>query len=328
MDIGSPEPQPVLPQSTPGMGTGPTVATLGVVPGLAPTGAPTGGVGGGYMPFGPQQPQMMQPMQPMQQAMMYKSLPAFTSLELPMDAPWKRNLVLLEWTEMVCVQARSFSPDCGRYLRATFDEAFQYFSQRINPTKKVDPVWEDIDARLVALLMTAMPERVRTAIYRMKGSNSVLDVLCCMYATLNPGGDEESSSIVSFTRTPGQCRTAIEAREKVEDWIQARTRLSMIGYSDLAPKERIDALTEIVSNIFKTTVDTSHRWQLQRFSDASRNPTIKYCQDLEGWVLEELRVMENNELIRSATAKRNDPRSECFTREPKQAQHEEKGAML
>ena len=130
---------------------------------------------------------------------------------------------------MVCVQARSFHPDCGRYLRKCFQDAWSFFERRINPSVKLDRSVEDVDARLVALLMVAVPERVRTQIYRMKGSGSVVDVLCCMYATLNPGGEEESSSIVTFTRNPGACRSSSEAREKVEDWIQARSRLSMVG---------------------------------------------------------------------------------------------------
>ena len=57
----------------------------------------------------------------------------------------------------------------------------------MNPNSQVDPSVEEMDARLVALLMAAMPERIRTQLYRMKGSRSVLDLLCCMYVTLNPG---------------------------------------------------------------------------------------------------------------------------------------------
>ena len=61
----------------------------------------------------------------------------------------------------------------------------------------------------------------------------------------------------------------------------------------------MDALTEAVAPIFKSSPESSHRWQLQRFSDESRHPTSKYCDELENWVLAELRMMENNELIRS-----------------------------
>ena len=86
LDCGSPE--PALPQMSSGArssgaGTGPTVATMGVAPpGLAPT---AGGLGG-CAPFPPQQQSpMLQPMS----AMMWKTLPAFPTLELPMDVPWK-----------------------------------------------------------------------------------------------------------------------------------------------------------------------------------------------------------------------------------------------
>ena len=88
---------------------------------------------------------------------------------------------------MICVQARSFHPDCGRYLRKCFVDAWSLFEQKINPHGTVPPTMEDMDARLVALLMAAMPERVRTQIYRMKGSHSVVAVLCCMYVALNQG---------------------------------------------------------------------------------------------------------------------------------------------
>ena len=128
---------------------------------------------------------------------------------MPMEAPWKRNLVLLEWTEMVCVQARSFHPECGRYLRKAFKEAWSYFERKINPQEEVDKAFEDMDARLVALLMAAMPERVRTQIYRMKGSNYVLDVLCCMYATLNPG---VKKSLLVLLRLPG---TLVHAKRQL-----------------------------------------------------------------------------------------------------------------
>ena len=224
-------------------------------------------------------------------------MPAFASLEMPLDAPWKRNLVLLEWTEMICVQARSFHPACGKYLRKSFEDAWTVFMSKVNPTQTVDPRMEEMDARLVALLMVAMPDRVKTQIYRMRGSESVVAVLCCMYVTLNPGGEEEASSIVKFTRGPGGCKSAADAREKVEDWIQARSRLSMVGYSDLACRERVDALTEIVQQNFKSSPEASHRWQLQRFSERSRHPDEKYCNELQEWVLSELRMMENNEMI-------------------------------
>ena len=105
-----------------------------------------------------------------------------------MEAPWKRNLVLLEWTEMVCVQARSFHPECGRYLRKAFQEAWTLFEKKINPTQAVDPAMEDMDARLVALLMAAMPERVRTQIYRVRGSTSVLDLLLLHVRFIEPRG--------------------------------------------------------------------------------------------------------------------------------------------
>ena len=54
-------------------------------------------------------------------------------------------LVLLEWAEMICVQARSFHPGCGRYLRKAFKDAWALFQQKINPTMPVDPSMEDMD---------------------------------------------------------------------------------------------------------------------------------------------------------------------------------------
>ena len=83
--------------------------------------------------------------------------------------------------------------------KSVFTRLGRALPKKLNPRATVDPSVEDMDARLVALLMAAMPERVRTQIYRMKGSECVVSVLCCMCATLNPGGEEESSSIVRFT---------------------------------------------------------------------------------------------------------------------------------
>ena len=101
----------------------------------------------------------------------------------------------------------------------------------------------------------------------------------------------------------------------MEDWIEARKRLTQMGYSDLVPQEMLTVLDGLVQPVLDRDNAASKRYQMERWSTDSMRPSARFTQRLTTMVIEELRLMVQKE---SQSAERNQEaeQTSSWTRTP------------
>ena len=126
-------------------------------PGGGGPSGPGGNPGGGGPPAGGNGNQsaagFIQNMMQMMSGMGFGNSPVkeLSKLEMPLDNPWKRGMVLTEWMHKVVVHAKGCSVACGDYVTRRFRDADRYYQLTRRPDVTLEPGFSDMDARLVTL---------------------------------------------------------------------------------------------------------------------------------------------------------------------------------
>merc|ERR1712155_227602 len=151
----------------------------------------------------------------------------------------------------------------GKYMAHCLRGAEEYFVQkRGRPADNVLPLWQEVDDKLVAACLEALPKRISDDCHRTNQNPFLTVVLYNLYTLINPGGARELELLMEFCRQPWAEEETGNVRLMVEEWIVARRRLVLMTGKDLIPKERIDALALMVKHLcqkdpqFKLSWDT------------------------------------------------------------------------
>ena len=91
----------------------------------------------------------------------------------------------------------------GKYMAHCLREAEEYFVQRRGrPTDNVLPLWQEVDHKLVAACLDALPDRIPDDSYRTNQNTTLTVVLYNLYTLINPGGARELELLMDFCRQP------------------------------------------------------------------------------------------------------------------------------
>ena len=81
----------------------------------------------------------------------------------------------------------------------------------------------------------------------------------------------------------------------VRAWKTARKRSEPMGTPALSGLEQSEALVSLVSRLEKKNEKFSHIFYLLRFSREGRDPALKFADELEKLVIEELKLLAADE---------------------------------
>ena len=177
--------------------------------------------------------------------------------------PWKKQTEFYAWMNKVMTYSKGVHSQVGTYVAHCMKEADEAFSQKKGvPDRTIYQGWLEVDHKVVAVCLEALPERLSTDCYKQGRNDTFTQVMYNILCNLNPGGSKEIESLVQFCRMPPCAADAAGVREVLEDWVVAKQRLKAIGNVDMIPKERFDAMTRMVEKLgkknqqFKTSWDT------------------------------------------------------------------------
>ena len=187
------------------------------------------------------------------------------------------------------------------------------------PNKNLYYGWTEVDHKLVAVCLGALPTRVSEDCYKLGRNDTFTRVIYNIFCIINPGGERELDCLTQYCRMPPVAADAAGVREVLEDWIVARVRLRAVGSLDMIPKERLDAMTRMVEKVcqksqkFKTIWDTRCAIGGPGFHDHTNED---FAQKIEDWLRHELKGMESNERLDAAQQghQRDDWNKEPFPR--------------
>ena len=94
----------------------------------------------------------------------------------------------------------------------------------------------------------------------------------------------------------------------MEEWIEGRRRLSCNEYTDLVPKERLDAMMEIGESTFKPGSVERLRWDYWKARvPLGGHPDETWVNEFQKWMMEILSHMENDDTIKKCGSGRPQP---------------------
>ena len=135
----------------------------------------------------------------------------------------------------------------GRYVAQCLAEADECFHEKRGPPgSRILPDWKEVDHKLVAVCLEALPERMSSDCYRQGRNETFTAVLYNIFTLINPGGSREIDCLTQFVRRPVGPSDSAGVRNMLEDWVAARKRLRTITGIDMIPKERFDAMSLMV----------------------------------------------------------------------------------
>ena len=209
----------------------------------------------------------------------------------------------------------------GEYVAQCLKDADEYFTgKRGVPHRSLYHGWTEVDHRLVAVCLGALPGRVADDCCKLGRNDTFTRVIYNIFCIINPGGEREIDCLTQYCRTPPGAADAAGVREILEDWVVARIRLRTVGSLDMIPKERFDAMSRMVEKLcqknqrFKTIWDTRCAMGGPGFHDHTDET---FAQTTEDWLRHELKGMESNELLDAAqqgNKKRDEWNKETFPR--------------
>ena len=303
---GAGPPNGFPPGGGPPNGLPPGGGLRGFLPGGGPpgTGPPGGGPPGGGPPGGPPGngglPPVGVPWHPQREDLMTFNKD-FPKLKEHPGSPWKKQTEFLQWMNKIMTYANGVHSKVGGYVAHCMRNADDYFSvKKIVPDGNIDQGWTEVDHKLVAVCLLALPDRISADCYKQGKNETFTQVIYNVLCILNPGGAKEIECLTKFCRTPPSAKDAQSVREVMEDWVVARHRLKAIGSVDMIPKERYDAMGMMVDQLCKQNHQFRTSWETRRammgpgFHDHADDA---FADGTEAWLRHELKGMESNELM-------------------------------
>ena len=221
-------------------------------------------------------------------------------------SPWKKQTEFTGWMHKVMTYANGIHSRIGDYVGQCLRDADYHFTTKKGhegPSPNILPEWREVDHKLVAVCMKALPDRVTEDCYRVGMTDTFTRVLFNVFCLVNPGGEREVECLTQFCRLPPSMPDAAGARRTLEEWVVARNRLQQLSTLDMIPKERFDAMKRIVEQIcqrnsrFKTMWDTKCVLNGPGFHDHTDD---SFAQATEEWLRHELKGLESNEALENA----------------------------
>ena len=207
----------------------------------------------------------------------------------------------------VMTYANGVHSSVGRYVAQCLQAADDCFTQKRGPPyKTVRQDWIEVDHKLAAVCLEALPDRLSSDCYRQNRNDSFTLVLYNIFCMINPGGAREIECLTKFVREPVGPGDAAGVREMLEEWVVARRRLKVIGNLEMIPKERFDAMSLMVEKMskqdqrFRKTWDTRCAMMGPGCHDHVED---KFANETENWLRHELKGMESNELLDKAQSR-------------------------
>ena len=239
-------------------------------------------------------------------------LKEFPELIMPAAEPWKRAMAFSDWQMKVMLTADAVNTEFGGYVR----ELLRLAESRHESTRSgggslglpstpisVLPQYAEVDKKVLCLVMGALPVRLQelaTRTMQQRGPNqaSAMLVLDVVYQYVSPGGPQERDSLLRFCRQPRVGKTGSDAKDVLMEWQTARRRLQTAGLTDMAPSERVEAMMNIGSSLYKQHEGLRHRINHIKFSPEAKHPTEAFANHLERELENEFAVIESAENIR------------------------------
>ena len=216
--------------------------------------------------------------------------------------PWKKQTAFIEWTSRIMTHAKGIHSMIGKYMAHCLRGAEEHFVQRRGkPADNVLPLWQEVDNKLVAACLEALPKRISDDCHRTNQNTSLTVVLYNLYTLINPGGARELELLMDFCRQPWAEEETGNVRLMVEEWIVARRRLILMTGKDLIPKERVDALALMVRHLCQKDPKFKLSWDTRAAllgPGCHDHADEKYAEETEEWLRNQLKGMENDELMR------------------------------
>ena len=215
--------------------------------------------------------------------------------------PWKKQTEFISWIEQVLIYANGVHSVVGKYVAFCMHTAEDYFNSKMDPPDQVDPAWREIDFKLVAVAIDALPEKIKADCTRTGRARTLTLILNNIFMLINPGGEIEIEVLMAFTRTPEQKDTVAGVRDTMEEWMVARSRLCALNFSPLTPKERLDAMKIMVGKVIQKDEDFRMKWVCRNAMLGAGSLELHdatFANQMETWLRRELRGMESNECIR------------------------------
>ena len=201
----------------------------------------------------------------------------------------------------VMTYAKGIHSVVGMYVAQCLQEADECFTKRKRvPEVRIHPEWVEVDHKLVAVCLEALPDRLSSDCYRQGRNDSFTLVLYNIFTLINPGGSREIDCLTQFVRRPVGPSDAAGVREVLEDWVVARRRLKAIGNLEMIPKERFDAMSLMVEALCKRDYKFRKIWDTK---SAMLGPGYhdhvndQFANETENWLRHELKGMESNDLM-------------------------------
>ena len=219
------------------------------------------------------------------------------------DDAWKKSIALGNWSDCTIMALKGANYDIGAYFQQMMTAAQNCYERRrhdfLTAKREVPrppPDLEQMDAKLMTLLINAIPERLKELCLREKATDCSATVLLTIVSHVMPGGEVEVDQLLAFSRKPTMSGTSAKAsRLALEDWMEARKRLVSMGYSDLVPQEALTVLDLLIKPVLQRDDAAGQRYQQERYSTQSLRPTTAYVERLTNMVIEELRLMVQKE---------------------------------
>ena len=216
-------------------------------------------------------------------------------------APWKKQTEFMQWMNKVMTYANGVHSTVGQYVAECLQEADKCFTQKKEPPDgKLSPEWTEVDHKLVAVCMEALPEPVASDCYRQNMTHAFALVLYNVFCLTNPGGSREIEHLTKFAREPVGPGDAAGVREMLEDWVVARRRLKVVGNFDMIPKERFDAMSLMVEKLCAKDQKFNRIWETKCAllgPGCHDHVNDDFADTTENWLRHELKGMESNEIL-------------------------------
>ena len=198
--------------------------------------------------------------------------------------------------------ANGVHSNIGNYVAHCLKDADHHFNYKkgVMPDSTLLPNWKEVDHKLVAVCLGALPERVQEDCYRSGKSDTFTRVIFNIFCLVNPGGEKEIEALMVYCRSPPSLHDAAGVRRILEDWVIARNRLKQLSCMEMIPKEKFDALNKIVEKLcgrnsrFKMMWDCKSVVSGPGFHDHTSDD---FAQQTEDWLRHELTALESNELL-------------------------------
>ena len=133
-------------------------------------------------------------------------------------APWKKQTEFVEWMNKVMTYANGVHSMVGRYVAQCLQDADVNFTQKRGlPDGDILSDWTEVDHKLVAVCLEALPERLSSDCYRQSRTTTFTMVLYNIFCMINPGGSREIECLTKFVREPIAPGDAAGVREMLEN---------------------------------------------------------------------------------------------------------------